>query len=174
MDRMIDQLLDFTRIRLGQGLSLTRRTFDLRLLCQDLVQEVAGVDDDRPVLVAAQGDTSGCWDRDRLGQLVFSLVGNAVTHGQRPYPVSVHLDGRAADRVLLQVHNQGEIPQALQPLLFEPFKSADALKPVGACALGLGLFLGEQIARAHGGDLRFDSSPTAGTRFQVSLPRAVV
>ena len=42
MDRMIDQLLDFARIRLGQGLALSCRTVDLRPLCHDVLEEVEG------------------------------------------------------------------------------------------------------------------------------------
>jgi signal transduction histidine kinase len=174
MDRMIDQLVDFARIRLGQGLALTCRTVDLRPLCHDVLEEVEGVDEARPVLIDAQGDTTGCWDRDRLGQLVLSLMGNAVTHGERTRPVTVHLDGSAGDRVLLEVRNAGEIPPALQPLLFEPFRMAEVHTPVGASALGMGLYLGDQIVRAHGGDIRVDSSRADGTCFRVSLPRAAM
>jgi signal transduction histidine kinase len=173
MDRMIDQLLDFTRIRMGQGLSLGRRNVDLRPLCREVVDEVEAMFEGEAVLIDSRGDASGFWDRGHLEQLMFTLVGNAVAHGDPDRPVTLDLDGTARDQVVLEVHNAGEIPPELQPSLYEPFKPPEARRLVGGRGLGLGLCLAEQIVRAHGGDIGFVSSRAEGTRFRVSLPRVV-
>jgi signal transduction histidine kinase len=173
MDRMIDQLLDFTRLRMGQGLSLGRRNVDLRPLCREVVDEVEAMFEGEAVLIDSRGDASGFWDRGHLEQLMFTLVGNAVAHGDPDRPVTLDLDGTARDQVVLEVHNAGEIPPELQPSLYEPFKPPEARRLVGGRGLGLGLCLAEQIVRAHGGDIGFVSSRAEGTRFRVSLPRVV-
>ena len=130
------------------------------------------------MLIDCRGDTSGFWDRGHLGQLVFTLMGNAVAHGGPDRPVTLSLDGTARDQVVLEVHNAGEIPPELQPLLFEPFKPPEARRLVGGRGLGLGLCLAEQIVRAHGGDIGFVSvtrrgHPLPGVAAAVALARAV-
>jgi signal transduction histidine kinase len=170
MSRMIDQLLDFTHIRLGQGLPLKRQPLDLRTLCQSVYDELDDPDRATTVQIDCVGEVCGSWDSDRLLQLLSNLVGNALTHGVPGRPVSVQIDGRGPT-LLLHVHNEGQIPPALQAGLFEPFKPAEDLKQVGSSGLGLGLYISDQIARAHGGDITVVSSVEAGTRFTVRLPR---
>ncbi|SEK93719.1 PAS domain S-box-containing protein [Stigmatella aurantiaca] len=173
MGRMIGELLDFTRGRLGGGIPITRRPGDLRPLCRHVLDELRVARPDREVRLKGDGQFQGEWDGDRLAQLVGNLAKNALDYSPEDTPVTVSLHDEG-HRVRLEVHNHGEpIPAEILPVLFEPFRrgvKAEDSKPSG---LGLGLFIARQIALAHGGTLEVRSTREEGTRFIVSLPRAL-
>jgi PAS domain S-box-containing protein len=171
MGRMIAQLLDFTRIRLGGGLALSHARFDLGRLLHQVVDEVGAGSPASSIDVRQIGDTHGSWDEDRLGQVFSNLIGNALQHGVASDGVGVELDGRDPATVTIRVRNRGAIPAELLPRVFDPLTAREARheRPNG---LGLGLFITRQIAKAHGGDVDVESSELTGTTFTVSLPRA--
>ena len=74
-----------------------------------------------------------------------------------------------AQRVALEVCNEGAIPAEVLPRVFEPFRSGRHHGRRGE-GLGLGLFIAKAIAVAHGGGLEVDSSAGA-TTFRLVLPR---
>jgi signal transduction histidine kinase len=170
MARMIDQLLDFTRMRLG-GLRLQRGPVSLAEICQDVVDELRGVHGAHRVDLSCRGDAIGAWDPDRLSQLVSNLVANALTHGRQQSAVQVAVDGTDADEVVVEVHNDGTIPSALLPSIFEPMHAGAGPRGERSSGLGLGLFIVQHIARAHGGVVEVASSDERGTTFRVALPR---
>jgi PAS domain S-box-containing protein len=170
MGRMIDQLLDFTRIRLGQGLPLSRRSTDLANLCR-MAGEEADARASSPIQLTVTGDLVGSWDSDRLAQLASNLIGNALAHGDRGTPVLIHLDGERADEVRMEVANEGVIPLGLLPVIFEPFRTGTDTKTERSGGLGLGLYISQQIVMAHGGTISVRSSVEEGTRFTIRLPR---
>jgi two-component system, sensor histidine kinase and response regulator len=166
MTRMIEQLFDLSRVRVGGGLELVTQHADLGDVAKRIAAEhhLGGA----TIAVECSGDTAGQWDDVRLGQVVANLVGNALKHG-RP-PVIVRVDGSAAPRVVLSVTNQGTIPDEIRPYVFDPFRSGRERSTDG---LGLGLFIVQEIVHAHGGDLRIASPPGADeTTFEAVLPRS--
>lgn len=68
----------------------------------------------------------------------------------------------------LELHNDGRIPEAILPTLFAPFRGTTQQAGPG---LGLGLYITNEIVRAHGGSVEVSSSDAAGTTFKVTLPR---
>lgn len=171
MARMIDQILDFTRIRLGKGLPLDPRQIDLADVCRLATEELEGETEAPRVRLEARGDVGGTWDADRLAQLVSNLVGNALAHGVPGAPVSILLDGRGGDEVVLEVANAGSIPAELLPGIFEPFAASRGRAGGASRGLGLGLHITRQIATAHGGSIDVASSDEGFTTFTVRLPR---
>jgi PAS domain S-box-containing protein len=169
MARMIDQLLDFTRIRLGQGLPLTRSENDLAEVCRMAVDELDEAADG--VDLRARGNPVGSWDGDRLMQLVSNLIGNAVAHGARTAPVQVIVDGHSEEDVVLEVKNAGTIAPAILPVIFEPFRSEKDRKEDQSSGLGLGLYISQKIVFAHSGSIEVRSTHEEGTCFTVRLPR---
>lgn len=168
MSRMIDDLLDFTRGRLGGGIPLRRSPVDLRLLCADVVEE-AETAHARAVHLEVSGNPRGHWDSDRLSQLVSNLVGNALQHS--PPETAVRLTVRDAHEcALLEVNNQGApIPADRLHQIFEPFRRGETTTSAG---LGLGLYIAERIVDAHGGTITVASTEQEGTTFFVRLPRS--
>jgi signal transduction histidine kinase len=170
MFRMVEQLSDLTRSRLGGGIRLaTSDAVDLVALVERVVGELRVAHPDRKFDVAPRGRANGSWDAVRIEQVISNLVGNAVRHGVRSEPIRVDVDGARDDRVFLMVTNGGEIDAAILPHLFEPFHSS---KLVGTPreGLGLGLYIVEQIVSAHQGQIEV-LSRRGTTTFSVSLPR---
>jgi len=170
MSRMIEQLLDFTRIRFGTSMRLEPRLLDLRELVRRVTDELAESHPGVRLTLTAAGDTTGSWDEDRLCQVLSNLVGNAVQHGVREHGVEMALDGSAPSSIVLTVHNGGSIPSERLRRLFAPFED-NASRKHGGSGLGLGLFIAHELARAHGGSLEAQSSPETGTTFTLTLPR---
>jgi signal transduction histidine kinase/CheY-like chemotaxis protein len=170
MARMVDQLLDFTRIRLGGGIAIERRQVDLAEVVERVIGEVQAANPSWKVCIEALGDVVGHWDADRLAQVVSNLAGNAARHGASSAPCSVRLDGHDPRAVVLTFTNDGAIPEELLPVLFDPFRGARRVQ-TNLSGLGLGLFITRAILLAHGGDVTVTSSERTGTRFTVVLPR---
>ncbi len=172
MARMIDQLLDLTRSRLGGGIELTLRPTDLGKLTNDIVDELSTEPANAPCHVEAKGNLRGNWDSDRLAQVISNLVGNALHHGAAEKAITINLDG-TGDRVSFSIRNEGKtIPQALQNVLFDPFRRGDRQGNSSKTAgLGLGLFISKEIVTQLGGTIAVSSSSSEGTRFTFELPR---
>ncbi|MFZ5521294.1 MAG: hybrid sensor histidine kinase/response regulator [Pseudomonadota bacterium] len=170
MARMIDQLLDCARLR-AQGLRLDPQMLDLTELTRDVLAEFTGSGTSR-IELQARGDLRVRLDGDRIAQVLSNLVGNALEHGQPDWPIQVRLDGSGPDEVVVEVANGGDIPAATRDTLFQPFHSGRHDGPPTR-GLGLGLFIVDQFARAHGGSAQLASAPKGWTCIRVRLPRQV-
>ncbi|NML46187.1 PAS domain-containing protein [Ramlibacter sp. G-1-2-2] len=166
---IVGDLLDLSREREGAGIAVDPQPTDLRALCQHIIDELRALAVDRPISFDCEVDGRGAWDEQRILQALSNLASNAVQHGTPGSPVGLRLTGDA-QRVALEVHNEGEIPAEVLPRIFEPFGSGRQHGGRGE-GLGLGLFIAKAIAEAHGGGLEVDSPP-GGTTFRMVLPRA--
>lgn len=174
MGRMISQLLDFTRIRLGRGLPLDQTRIDLSEVVASIVDELDQVYEGR-IVVSRSGCTIGSGDRDRLGQLISNLLANACQHSSHATPIEVTLDGTSPDVVRVRVWNRGTIAPEVLPVIFEPLRRAAHLYDRrGSSGLGLGLYISQQIVTAHGGSIHVESNDHDGTCFSFELPRSPV
>jgi phosphoserine phosphatase RsbU/P len=168
--RLIDQLLDLTRSRLGGGIPIDPRRFDMNDVCQQVIRETEAAHPDRTLRVDVRGDLTGVWDRDRMYQLLANLIGNAVQHGEPRSPIEVRIDGGETE-VVIEVANRGEpIPPMTLPFVFDAFRQRTGQRS-RTHGLGLGLFIAHQIVRSHGGSIAVTSSASDGTSFRVRLPR---
>jgi PAS domain S-box-containing protein len=170
MKRMIDQLLDFTRIRIGDGIALHGTVVDLAHLCDRVREELLAGQPEGQIELTTKLDTVGKWDEDRLQQVFSNLIANALTHGRPGGRVSVLIDGSDEARVVARVHNEGTVAASLLPTLFEPFRTGES-RFARSRGLGLGLHITQQIVAAHGGSVTVHSSEAEGTIVEVTLPR---
>ena len=165
MARMIAQLLDLTRARLGGGMPLELKPTDLRDVCRSVVDEF-----EMKIQVEVEGDVTGTWDEDRLAEVLSNLVGNAIEYAAPATVVIVkaHVDGA---EVVVEIANQGDpIPADVLPFIFEPFRRARQREKSAIGNLGLGLYIAHQIVLSHSG--RLDARSTDGTTtFVMRLPR---
>ncbi len=168
MTRMIGQLLDFTRTRLGGGIEISPHPCDLRAVCRTVLGEIEAQSPGR--FRFGQGeDLSGEWDADRLAQVVSNLVVNALDHGSAAEPVEI-TTSRDGDDAVLEVSNRGpEIPEATRDAIFEPFRRGTGEQRRPSRGLGLGLYISREIVRAHGGSIRVACGDGRIT-FTVRLP----
>jgi signal transduction histidine kinase len=110
----------------------------------------------------------GYWDRLRIEQVCANLISNAVKYGAgRPIRIAVEGDANHA-RVSIEDEGIGMAPEVVERIL-QPFERGVATGEYSG--LGLGLYITDQIVRAHGGALIVRSTPGRGSTFTVELPR---
>jgi signal transduction histidine kinase len=168
IQHIVGDLLDLARERTGNGIPIERTPTDLRAVCRQIIDEIEALGSDQQITFDCDADGTGAWDEHRIVQAISNLFSNAVRHGTPGSPVNVRLTGDE-QQVSVEVHNRGAIPSELLPQLFEPFRSSRQNANRGD-GLGLGLFIANAIARAHGGALQVDSGNGA-TMFRMVLPR---
>lgn len=169
MSRLIEDVLDFARGRLGAGMGVSlARVDDLPDAMLEVISELRSTNPDRVVI-----DTIGpcgpvfC-DRTRLQQLLSNLLANALTHGaaDRPAMVDIRVDDGS---LCVTVRNEGvPISSGDLPNVFQPYWRPSSSQPGGG--LGLGLYICAQIVAAHGGTLGVNSSVETGTCFTARIP----
>lgn len=172
MSQLINDVLDLARSRLGAGMGVVlEKTADLAAALNDVVFELREAHTERRIDADIVIPCTVRCDTGRLQQLLSNLLGNALTYGavDRPVYVAASVDG---DELLLVVANEGA-PIAPGDLarVFEPYWRPLTSKPGGG--LGLGLYICAQIATAHGGAMRVESSAESGTVFSARLPVVV-
>jgi signal transduction histidine kinase len=165
MTRMVDQILDLTRLRLGGGIPLARSPMKLLPLLAAAIGELALAHPAIHFELVGTSSVCGRWDLDRLAQVLSCVLGNAVQYGRDDGLVQIGItDAEGVTRIT--IHNElrdGAIgPETLASLL----ERRD--EHVGP-GLGLGLQISNAIVRAHGGTIRIVSS-ASGTRVEIALP----
>ncbi len=179
LTRLLDDLLDLTRIREGK-LELHLETGDLRQLIDDAIEGVALAYPDRrivfepaaqPLLVAA--------DADHIEQVVINYLTNALKYSPSDRPVRVRLQRAAAESAgaLARVEVQDEgpgIPLEEQAHIWDMFHRVPGIEIASGSrvGLGIGLYLCKTIVERHGGQVGVDSAPGEGARFWFTLPLA--
>ncbi|MFC3607788.1 hybrid sensor histidine kinase/response regulator [Stutzerimonas tarimensis] len=166
--RLVDDMLDVSRIRTGK-LSIQVAPVDLARLVPGVARNFApqmklhGCE----LTIESPESLEGIWDEFRIEQVLANLLTNAMRYGAgKP----VHLRaGPAEGGVLIDVEDQGMgiSPANLQRIFYQ-FERGEGSE--GTAGLGLGLYIADQIVRAHGGRIEVRSEEGKGTRFSVWLP----
>ena len=169
LNRMVSDLLDFSRGRLGDPMPIAAAAANLGQLVNEVVDEVQTANPLSIVDFDSSGDLEGYWDVERLKQVVSNLLLNAIQHGTGK-EVRVTATGEE-DSVVIAVRNEGPpIPKALQATMFDPLVQGKTTDPARV-GLGLGLFIVNEIVAAHHGTIAVTSTQKHGTKFTVRLPR---
>jgi len=170
MERIIRDLLDYTRTRAKEGIPLSIRLTDVGEVCARIVEEASLSGRGVAVELHRSGDLSGAWDPDRLEQAVGNLVANGIRHARAGTAVRIRAVGEE-HRVRVDVENDGPpIPRDAVGSLFDPFQRSGGPGD-RAAGLGLGLFIVRTIVEAHGGTVDVEPGPARPVTFTVSLPR---
>jgi PAS domain S-box-containing protein len=165
-DRLIQNLLDASRIGAGEQLPLRREPCDLGAIGGEVIADLSAVHGPRFTLEKG-GQLEGILDPGAVRRLLQNLLANAIKYGDGDKTVEVRLDGSGPDLVIA-VHNHGNpIPPAERELIFTPYHRSRNT----TAGWGLGLTLVRGVAEAHGGSVRVESGPATGTTFIVVLPR---
>ena len=171
VQQMIDDLLIFTRTRLGDFLPTRFSSQDMGRLCSDAIDEVCASYPDAKIDLRLAGELRGTWDGSRIGQLLVNLLTNAVRYGVGG--VAIEAAGRDG-QMTIAVSNEGNpIPPSAFPTLFDPLTRAQRPDHSGSAAgIGLGLYICRCIVQAHRGTIDVQSSEH-GTTFTVRIPLSV-
>lgn len=170
MNRMVDELVDFARGRLGSGIPISRNATDLRHVCQAVVDELHLTHPSTRIALTATGNLKGQWDKGRLTQALSNLAWNAVQYSTSSSVIRIDAVGEVRS-VRLTVTNEGSTIAADElASLFEPFRRGRRRRK-NASGLGLGLYIVDRIVRAHEGTIEVRSNRADGTSFIIRLPR---
>ena len=167
MSGLIADILDFARGRLGQGITLQKRPTEMKPLIEQIVGEIAASNPDRDIRLECDTSPKLSCDPGRIAQLLSNLLGNAVSHGASDQPIRVHCQCGPSSMTVSVTNGGPMIPESAMAMLFQPFKRGVA--STRREGLGLGLFIAQEIARAHGGEITVLSDESA-TTFSLSLP----
>ncbi len=166
--RLIDDMLDVSRIRTGK-LSIRPSRLDLGKLAASVVEnfapqmEACGC----TLLFQRPEPMMGVWDEFRIEQVLANLLTNAMRYGAgKPVQVNVSATPTTA---CIEVRDQGiGISQKSLDKIFCQFERAEGSE--SSAGLGLGLFIAEQIVKAHNGRIQVESEEGKGALFRVLLP----
>ncbi len=165
--RLIEDVLDFARGHLGDGLSMDLRGDDqLRPVIEQVIGEIQQAHPQRVIRASIAINDQIPGDPERIGQLLSNLLGNAMVHGSPDHPVEINARAEAGVFTLSVANGGKPIPAEALPNLFKPFTRASLNQSAGG--LGLGLFIASKIAEAHRGTLTVHSDE-ALTRFTLRI-----
>lgn len=169
MSGLIDDVMDFARGRLGDGIHLDLDCgVRLEPALRQVVTELQGSARDRLIVadIDLPAEEFRC-DQKRISQLASNLLGNALTYGAPGEPVEFSA-GRDGGDFVLSVANAGKpISPDTMSRIFEPFERGGNQRSLQG--LGLGLYIAHSIAKAHDGTLQVKSDFTE-TRFTFRMP----
>jgi PAS domain S-box-containing protein len=165
LQRLLRDLLTAARLE-ARAVRIDMQPLDVADVINRAVYSARAVHPDADIQLGSAPDVWVLGEGDRLTQAVDNLISNAIRHGAPPVTVSAVEDG---ERVLIRVADAGSgVLPGLQGRLFERFASGT---PRGGT--GLGLFIVRELARAHGGDARYETDADGHPTFVIDLPQAV-
>jgi signal transduction histidine kinase len=179
MSSMLDELLDFARIQMGNSITLDRGSVDLVALAREEIAEQARATEDHQFrLDTAYDELNGDWDGQRLLRVLRNLLGNAVKYSPQGGEIVITIcavsamgpNARTPHTAVLTVEDHGiGIPASERDRVFESmYRASNALHRIQGT--GIGLASVKQIVEAHAGDVRVESTEGVGSTFTVCLP----
>jgi chemotaxis family two-component system sensor kinase Cph1 len=169
MQRLIDQMLDLSRIQSGLGLGMRPEPADLAATLRNAIEEARMAFPGSDPNVSIPERLPLVFDRDRLGQVLSNLLSNARHHGKIGGPISIRLDTVGPNAVLAVTNEGGPIPAATRAQIFQPFKVESLQQQRNRSGLGLGLHIVNEIIKNHGGQIEIEDAGGSVT-FRVLLP----
>lgn len=171
LNRLIEEMLDFSRIS-GGRLKISCEKLDLTELVDDLVSRMSPQlsQEGIKIFLQKEGAISGEWDRFRLEQVLSNLLSNALKYGAgKPIRVRVWKKSLFA---FLSVEDEGHgIDPGDHERIFLPYERGFSVRQISG--LGLGLYISDQIIKAHGGSIQVESHINKGAKFIIKLPLLV-
>ena len=173
LSHLVSDILDFSKLR-HKSLELDRRPVDLKPLANvvlTLSRPLVGAKALELVNAVPAGLPAADADENRLQQILYNLVGNAVKFtesGQVEVSASV-----TEGKLRVRVADTGiGIPEADRERIFEAFEQAEASLHREHGGTGLGLAVTRQLVELHGGAIHLESTPGEGSVFSFTLPIA--
>jgi signal transduction histidine kinase/ActR/RegA family two-component response regulator len=173
---LVEDLLDMSRIASGRP-RLQVREADLAAIVDaavEVIQPAATAKNLRFNVDIGARPALTYGDPDRLQQVVWNLLSNAVKFTPPEGQVWVRLERDRGYQLSVRDTGAG-IERKFLPLVFEPFRQADATSSREYGGLGLGLAIVKQLVELHGGTIEAHSpGRDKGARFEVRLPSVVL
>ena len=171
MARLIEAMVDVSQIQGGE-LVLHRTQVDLCGLVRDEVRAMEPTSPRHQFSVSCDGPAVVEADQERVREVVFNLLDNAVRYSPYGGPIQAAVwTQRGEGVVCVRDHGIG-IPRDRQEKLFQLFYQVTPMvSPTRG--MGLGLYISREVIRRHGGRIWFESEEGRGSTFCFSLPLLV-
>jgi signal transduction histidine kinase len=172
MNRMVGQLTDLTRARLGGGIPLSVQKLRLGAIVSAAIQTVAHTFPQSRFELVAVDEVLGLWDGDRLTQVLEAVLANAVRHGSDHGSILISvLSSPGETTVAIQNELRDEpLSDAVLATWFTAYRRGRDHDHAGP-GLGLDLYIAREIIHAHHGEITAESS-AVGTTIRIILPAA--
>lgn len=174
MATMVNDLLEYSRLQLGGAMPMVRLPADFAEICRRAVDDARAAHPACSIGIDADLPAPGDFDANRLAQMLANLLNNACQYATRGTTITLSVRQDHAG-IIADVHNHGAvIPEASLESIFNPLVQLEvdqALVDRPRTSVGLGLFIAQQIAEAHGGRIDVQSGEGIGTTFSIHLPR---
>lgn len=172
LNRLIDDMLDISRIRTGR-LELNIESFDLCALAHNVVERFRAQLEEACEKITFESSEAVYIEADpyRIEQVITNLLTNAMKYGQgKPLEIKVFSDHQKEKGFLCVSDNGMGISEKDQERIFSRFERA--ISPNEVSGLGLGLAIVKDIVEAHGGDIHLDSEVGVGSTFTIAFKLA--
>jgi two-component system sensor histidine kinase ChiS len=168
---LIDDILDFSRLR-NNDIQLRQQAVDINSITETVLTVMKPLAAGKPVELrnAIPEKLPPAWgDEDRLQQILFNLVGNAVKFTDKgEVRVSARQEG---PMIAVSVADTGiGIPRDKHQAIFLSFEQVDASDARAYGGAGLGLSITRNLVELHGGSITVESEPGTGTVFRFTVP----
>lgn len=169
MQGLIDNMLDFAKGHLGEGikLKLSKNNQTLKKMLLQVSNEIKTIDSGHEIQMIMDINEDVECDINRISQLYSNLLGNAIKHGARNKPVVSKISTSNGVFILSVLNHGKRIPESKLENLFKPYFTTNS--KYNKSGLGLGLYISSEIAKAHKGNINVNSSDDE-TVFEFTMP----
>lgn len=172
MNKLVTDLIDFTRTHLGPGIPIESSNQDLVTVIEEVLGELKTAHPEITIAADFPPRLEVVHDKSRIAQVLSNLLGNAIQYGEAGAAVTLSLRTKE-DKVIITINNHGPVisPDKLSAI-FDPLVriAAATASPNERSSLGIGLFISREIIQAHGGQILVESNGHDGTTFTICLP----
>ncbi len=169
--RVVEELLDASRIE-REKFEISREQVEVEPLITRAVAEMISRGEENHFRLDIAGGVGGAFiDPERFVRLLIILLDNAVKYSPRGSPVEVAAEVEDGDLVVSVMDRGDGIAEDYAERLFDRFYQAQEARHHSTSGLGLGLYIGSRIARAHGGRLFCKPREGGGSVFTLRIPR---
>ncbi|HSW96243.1 MAG TPA: HAMP domain-containing sensor histidine kinase [Candidatus Saccharimonadales bacterium] len=168
LSRMINDLLNVSLITTGK-MDLELEELDLEEVVKNVLEDFSQKleKENYEVIIHTTEPVIGQWDKVRIEQAISNLISNAIKYGRRK-PIEITLAKRETMGRLVMKDQGIGIPATDAKRIFALFQRA--VSPNDYKGLGVGLYITNQIIKAHGGKISVSSKEGKGSTFTIELP----
>jgi PAS domain S-box-containing protein len=172
LNRLVDDLLDVSRIESGKKLSVVRKATPLKPLFERALAMQSGTAATHPIRFSFNEDlTLAEVDPDRIQQVVMNLLSNAIKYSPEGGHVELRVDFAPPESLRVEVQDHGlGMKEDDRAHVFEKFFRVEGAHMSGIRGTGLGLSISKYLVEAHGGRIGVDSELGQGSSFWFELP----
>ncbi|HEV8285161.1 MAG TPA: ATP-binding protein [Chitinophagaceae bacterium] len=169
LNRLMSELLDLSRIDSGK-LELHMQNFDLYKIVAKTVDDIQPTTEHH-INISNHANGKVLGDKDRIGQVVYSLLANAIKYSPKTNSIEVNIFRAAENSVSVSVADHGiGIEKKHHEKIFERFYRVEGKSEQTYPGFGIGLFIASEIIQRHKGKLSVESEKGQGSVFTFTLP----